>query len=44
MKKKAEVKKVTYKARQLDIHGQFKKIFEKSNDQLVDKQAKKNFE
>ena len=38
---KAEVKKVTYKARQLDIHGQFKKIFEKSNDQLVDKQAKK---
>ena len=40
-KEQKEIKRVTLKARKLDIHGKFKKVFDQSQDELIDKQAKK---
>ncbi|MFY1731056.1 MobP2 family relaxase [Lactobacillus paragasseri] len=36
-----EINRVTIKARELDIHGKFRKVFDQSKDELVNKQAKK---
>ena len=36
-----EINRVTIKARELDIHGKFRIVFDQSKDELVNKQAKK---
>lgn len=36
-----EINRVTIKTRELDIHGKFRKVFDQSKDELVNKQAKK---
>lgn len=38
---KKEINRITLKARKLDVHGKFKKVFEQSHDEQIDKQAKK---
>ena len=36
-----EISRITIKARELDVHGKFRKVFDQSKDELVNRQAKK---